>query len=279
MTIEECIVESRLPRLEAETLLAALLGKERTWVLAHDDQALSSDQESRWNAWIARRSSSEAQSEGGEPVAYIVGEREFYGRMFHVTPAVLIPRPSTEELVRSALAFLDHPRDALREADAGIVVVSKVLRPENISSHDVSAAWTIVDVGTGSGCIAITLSLERPEISVIATDLSGDALAIARENAQRHGVTDRIRFLKGDCLRPVEDLTQPFLLVSNPPYIPTERVLAREVADFEPRGALFAGRDGMTVLRAILRQARDHPRCTGVIVECQADQVRSVMDG
>jgi len=272
MKTREALTVSCLPSLEAEVLLSALLGKERSWLFAHSDTVLSSDEELKWNKWIARR-------RGGEPVAYIIGEREFYGRLFQVTPAVLIPRPATEEVVQRALEFLDHPGNKIVEADAGIVVLSKILRPEKTSLHDVSRARTVVDAGTGSGCIAITLALERPDISVIATDISEDALVIAGKNAERYGVADRIRFLKGSDLEPVHDLQEPFLMVSNPPYIPQSRILAGEVMDFEPQGALFAGDDGMTVLRRLLVQARDHPLCVGVILECEQLQADVLLRG
>ncbi|MDD5103415.1 MAG: peptide chain release factor N(5)-glutamine methyltransferase [Candidatus Peribacteraceae bacterium] len=258
MTIEALIAGSGIPRIEAELLVASALRRDRTWVLAHGDDAVAPVNHRLIESWYARRRS-------GEPVAYIIGEREFFGRMFFVTPDVLIPRPATEELVRATLAFLDHPQDAVHEADAGIVIVSRVLRSE-LHPH------IVVDAGTGSGCIAITLALECPEIQVIATDISAEALAVARTNADLHHVTDRVGFLKGKDLDPVRDLREPFLLVSNPPYIPEDRVLQREVMVFEPQQALFGGEDGVNMLRRISDQARQHPFCCGLVMECEADQ-------
>lgn len=294
MTIAGALSSSRLPSLEAEVLMAALLKRDRTWVLAHGEEAMSLRQAEVWNAWVRRR-------RRGEPVAYVIGEREFYGRMFRVTPAVLIPRPATEQLVEQALALLPHPAPELAspalsppsphlphysdgrgrggsassfcvKADTGIVILTRVLRPELLPK-------VIVDVGTGSGCIAVTLALERSGISIIATDVSEDALAVARENAERYGVLDRLDFRLGNALEPILGLSTPFLVISNPPYIPEGRELPQEVCMFEPAQALYAGIDGMDVLRQIFSQVRRHPRCAGIIVECQADQVRAVMDG
>ncbi|MDD5739950.1 MAG: HemK family protein methyltransferase, partial [Candidatus Peribacteraceae bacterium] len=176
MTIGELIRASGLPRLEAEVLAAAALHQDRTLVLAHGGEELNEQQRAGIASFFSRR-------QKGEPVAYITELREFFGRNFKVTPAVLIPRPATEELVRVALAFLDQSGAAVREADVGIVIASRVLRPK---LHP----RIVVDTGTGSGCIAITLALERPEIQVIATDVSGDALTVARGNADLHHVAD-----------------------------------------------------------------------------------------
>lgn len=263
MTIDTLIRESGLPLLEAEVLTSAALQRDRTWVIAHGGGALPQEQRDRILDSFDRR-------RRGEPVAYIIGEREFFGRNFRVTPAVLIPRPSTEELVRSALAFIDHSRTSLEEADAGIAVLSKTLRPE-------LQPGIVVDIGTGSGCIAVTLALERPRLTVIATDTNAEALTVARGNADDLHVADRVRFLQGEDLRPVKDLQKPFLLVSNPPYIPEGRVLQREVMEYEPRGALFGGEDGMDVLRQLYTQAREHPFCAGVVFECELKQAEALL--
>ena len=154
-----------------------------------------------------------------EPVAYITGVREFYGREFVVSPAVLIPRPETEGLIERALPV----------------------------------EGTVVDVGTGSGCVAITLALACPRARVIATDVSTDALAIARENASRLGA--RVEFLQAS-LVPAD--LKPDVIVSNPPYVPERdrASLSIDVRDFEPAGALFAGPDGLDVIRALVPAAR-----------------------
>ncbi len=258
MTIDALIAASALPRIEAELLVATAMKQNRTWVFAHGDVSVPSDVQNIIENCFARR-------RVGEPVAYIIGEREFFGRTFGVTPAVLIPRPATEQLVERALEYLAHPHDTCTPADAGISIVSKVLRP---GLHPA----VVVDCGTGSGCIAITLALECGELQIIATDNSSAALEVARQNAERHGVADRIDVRQGDGLAPVTDLQQPFLLVTNPPYIPAGAVLERQVADFEPAQALFAGKDGADVLRKFLVQAQIHPFCAGCVFECQTNQ-------
>lgn len=262
MTIAEVIHGYTLPPQEAEVLVAAALGKGRTWVLAHEDGVLSDADEQRCRSFLDRRRS-------GEPVAYITGAREFYGRPFRVTPDVLIPRPATETLVEAALDALRGPFDGVRDADAGIAVVSRILRPDRTPA-------CIVDCGTGSGCIAVTLALEQTGLPVIATDISPAALAIAQENAVHHGVARRIDFRLGSLLDPVECLREPFLLVSNPPYVPEDALLPSDVRHGEPRTALFGGGDGCAVLRRLVSAARAHPFCAGILLECQTDQIGTI---
>lgn len=163
-----------------------------------------------------------------QPIAHLLGEREFYGRPFRVSPDVLIPRPETEGLVSEALAVLSR-------------------------ATEVPSA--IVDVGTGSGCVAITLAAERPDLLVTATDVSAPALNLARQNAADLGVTGRVAFVRGSLLDPVEGAIE--LIVSNPPYVPTtdRDALAPEVRDHEPALALFAGVDGLDVIRALVAAA------------------------
>ncbi len=178
----------------------------------------------------------------GEPVAYLTGEREFYGRLFRVTRDVLIPRPETELVVAEALARIDERAAAT------------------------STPPVIVDVGTGSGCIAITIALERPDTHVVATDVSTDALAVANDNARRLGVADRTTFRRGSLLA---DVGAPIdLIVSNPPYIAnTDRAsLAADVADYEPAVALFAGDDGLSIVRALVAAAATSLRAGGFLV-------------
>ena len=169
-------------RRDAETLLLHLVGRDRAYLLAHGDEMMSAEDAVRYSARIERRLT-------GEPIQYITGEAEFYGLPFRVTHDVLIPRPETEHFVEKVL-----------ELAAGL------------------AAPRIVDVGTGSGAIAVALAYKLPGAVVTATDLSEAALAMARENARRNGVAERIRFLHGDLLEPV--LREQFdIVVSNPPYV------------------------------------------------------------
>ena len=183
-----------------------------------------------------------------EPVSQIVGHREFWGREFLVTADVLTPRPETELIVEEALGAFPA-----REANV------------------------IADVGTGSGCLAITLALEFPRAEVLATDISEGALVVARHNARRHGVHSRVVFMHTDLLPPTgRDID---LLVSNPPYVPTSQrgALPPEVRDFEPEVALFAGADGTDIYPRLVREARREIRPDGVaILEVGYDQADTV---
>ncbi|MGE0001625.1 MAG: peptide chain release factor N(5)-glutamine methyltransferase [Fimbriimonadaceae bacterium] len=170
---------------------------------------------------------------GGEPVAYITRSREFYSREFMVSPAVLVPRHETETLVDVALFFGPPPG-------------SRVL-----------------DVGTGSGCLAITLALERPDLVVCASDLAPEALAIARENAACLGA--EVEFREGDLLDPWRG-ERFHLMVSNPPYVALDEALSREVAAFEPKCALYAGEDGLEFYRRLAHEAASHLEPTGALV-------------
>lgn len=186
-----------------------------------------------------------------EPVAYITGEREFFGRPFQVTPAVLIPRPETELVIETA---------------------GEILR----TSLSGQSAPHVVDVGTGSGCVAVTLALEHPRVRVSATDISGAALAIAARNIAHHGVSDRVACLETDLIGDVADVD---LIVSNPPYVAERdrRYLAPDVERFEPGTALFGGPDGLDVIRRLLTVARRSLKPGGAIVlEIGSDQGDSV---
>ncbi|MFA6522939.1 MAG: HemK/PrmC family methyltransferase [Candidatus Peribacteraceae bacterium] len=259
MRIDEILRTAGFPGTETEVLLSSLLTQERTWIIAHPAYTLTRAQEARWNGWVERRRKH-------EPVTYITERTEFYGRPFIIRQGALVPRPATEGLVAVALAELHQPTDGMTPTDAGIVALARTLRsfPE---------IRTIVDVGTGSGCIAVTMALERPDLSVIATDISDAALAVARENAALHHVDERIQFKQGSLLDPVSDLLEPFLLVSNPPYVPADRELPRDIRAFEPQEAIFAGRDGLDVIRPLVSQAKEHPFCAGFVIECEETQV------
>lgn len=191
-----------------------------------------------------------------EPVAYLVGSKEFFGRPFIVTPAVLVPRPETEGIVHEAMR-----------------VCPAVASP------------TVVDVGTGSGCIAVTLALERPEARVIATDVSSGALQIARKNAAALGAA-AIEFLKVDADEFIPaGLQHVDLVVSNPPYVPERErdTLSPDVREFEPAGALFGGDDGLDVIRALVPVASARLAPGGAFVmeigAGQSDAVRSLIGG
>jgi release factor glutamine methyltransferase len=207
-------------RADAELLLLYLIEQDRAFLIAHPEKVLTAAGAVRYYALIERRA-------GGEPVQYITGEQEFYGLPFRVTPDVLIPRPETEHLVAKALALaagFAHPR--------------------------------IVDVGTGSGVIAVALAHNLAEARITAVDVSEAALEIARGNAERNGVSERILFMQSDLLAAVAG--ERFeIVVSNPPYVPTadRDSLSVEVRDHEPALALFAGEDGLDVYRRLIPAA------------------------
>lgn len=234
MTIGEAVAwaESELtaagvdsPRLDAELLAAHVLGAGRAYVLAHPELELSPKQSEHFAALVRRRALR-------EPLPYILGTWEFYGRPFAVTPAVLIPRPETEVLVEAVLG-------RLRE-------------------RAVAEPPLILDVGTGSGCIAITLALEAPGSQVVACDVSPEALEVARANAERLDADSAVEFRCTDFPHGLEDLASRVdALVSNPPYVAQKDAdaLPPEVARWEPRVALFAEGDGLSFIRRIVGHA------------------------
>jgi len=216
--------------LDAEVLARHALGWDRAVLIARSREEAPSGFEERYADLITRRT-------GREPVAYIVGVREFWNRDFEVTRDVLIPRPETELVVE----------EVLEDAHASLLA-------------------TVVDVGTGSGCIAVTIAAELPEVRVTATDISTAALAVARRNAERHGVGSRVTFLLTDLL---DGVSGPLdLIVSNPPYMSSEiePTLQPEVAKYEPRRALYAGDDGLDAYRRLFPAAAERLADKGLLV-------------
>ncbi|HXW00555.1 MAG TPA: peptide chain release factor N(5)-glutamine methyltransferase, partial [Anaerolineae bacterium] len=212
--------------------------QDRTWLYTHPQFPLDDNQMNSFETLLRRR-------EQREPVAYIVGVKEFFGLEFEVNPHVLIPRPETELLVETVLRISGWPmaNGEWRMAD----LQSKI---QNLKSK-------IVDVGTGSGCIAISLAKNLPDATFLAIDASAEALQLARRNAERHGVADRITFLQGDLLQPLTSAVD--LIVSNPPYVSQPELVAAmpEVSRYEPRLALDGGPIGLDVIWRLLAQARE----------------------
>lgn len=248
------------PRLDAELLLGHVLGIERTTLLAHPESAVGADHERRFEADLDRRAK-------GEPVAYIRGMKEFYGLAFAVDERALIPRPETERLVELA---------------EETVMRRLVARPRDV---DAPRLW-IADVGTGSGAVAVALvvSLKRrrvgDEFSIMATDISEDALQLARENAVGHAAADRIRFVDADLLPGY--LEAPFdLVLANLPYVRTDVIPSLPVAtSFEPRLALDGGPDGLDVVRQLLARLADGALADDgeALLEIGGDQAEAIAE-
>ncbi len=227
---------SESARLDAEVLLADALALSREQLVVAADAPLRPEQAKRFEALLQRRLQR-------EPVAYITGRREFWSLDFHVTRAVLIPRPETERLIEAALLL------------GAEMASQKPLR--------------VLDLGTGSGAIAVSLAKEMATAMIYATDISPAALAVARRNALRYRVADRMRFFCGDMLAALGEKIAGFdLLVSNPPYIRRAEIdkLEPEVRDWEPRGALDGGADGLNFYRLIAAQAWRYLNPHGAIV-------------
>jgi release factor glutamine methyltransferase len=233
------------PRLDAEAMLAAACHSSRASIvsgLAKVDDWVREG----YAGMIERR-------KRREPLAYILGLKEFYSLVFEVTPAVLIPRPETETLVSTALEFIQRHRNP-----------------------------RVCDLGTGSGAIALAIATNAPAAQLIATDISGEALAIAGHNAARLGLASRVGFRLADCFEALDrmgPLGRFNLIVSNPPYVPEERIagLAPEITNYEPRAALAGGRDGLELYRRIASKLTEHLEKGGAaILEIGADQSDAV---
>lgn len=249
-----------LPRGDAEILLAHAVGKPRTWILAHAGDELTEEESARFTRHVERRKT-------GEPIAYVTGEREFAGRIFRVSSATLIPRPATETLIACVQKTMSEKKGVLLDADTGIVCGSAVL-------GNLEKTGTLADIGTGSGVIAVTLAHLFSDKRVIATDISHDALRVAKENAVRHGVHIDLR--NGSLLDPMANEREPFFIISNPPYVPTDFPLEKTVSDFEPMSAITAGKDGMDVLRPLIHACASNPLCSGFAVECRTEQWKDI---
>jgi release factor glutamine methyltransferase len=232
------------PRLDAEVLLAAAKGCERIALYTAFDEVVSDEIRTKFRDLVKRRAA-------GEPVAYLVGQREFYSLRLKVTPAVLIPRPETEFVV---IAVLDHLKQQFQA-------------PSPASSPQLPAPL-VADVGTGSGAIAVTIAKHAPSARFVAIDCSSAALAVAHENAAAHGVADRMELLEGDLLNPIPAEARFSAIASNPPYISEAEyaVLPAHVRDHEPKLALLAGPTGTEVIERLIPQAAERLLPGGLLV-------------
>ena len=219
-------VGSDSSRLDAEVLLAEALQCQRIELYTRFEEVPPADTLTEYRAWVKRRGA-------GEPVSYIVGHKEFYSINFDVTPSVLIPRPETEHIVVAAI-------EAAKSIDDSPI--------------------RIIDVGTGSACVAIALAKHIESSVIAATDVSTDALEVARANAAKHDVADRVRFFTGDLLEALPAGSKPVhLIVSNPPYIGREEINTVEetVLKYEPEMALFGGEQGTEIIQRLVDQSVD----------------------
>jgi len=239
--------------LAAELLLMHTLGRDRAWLYAHPESELESASAEKYFELVARRTA-------GVPTQYLTGKQEFWGLEFEVTPDVLIPRPETEHVIEAAL--------------------------ERVGAAHRDDELSIADVGTGSGCIAVALARELPRGEIVATDISAAALDVARRNASRHGVAQRIQFVETNLLDAIAGGARKFdLIASNPPYIPhgDKSALQREVRAHEPEIALFAGDDGLAVYAPLIRGAANLLRPGGILIlELGYNSlagVREILDG
>jgi release factor glutamine methyltransferase len=213
-------------RRESASLLAYTIARSQTFLLTHPEHLLEEQDVRRFRLLVERRAA-------GEPLQYITGRQEFFGLEFEVTPDVLIPRPETELLVEKALELLDRAEES-------------------------GGGPRLCDVGTGSGCISVTLLHERKGARAVGLDISAAALSVAARNAGRHGVRERLSLLASDCFAALDAGRSCFtMIVSNPPYVDESAMagLQREVRSFEPRAALTPGPDGLRIIRHLLESA------------------------
>lgn len=229
MKIKDVTENSKLPKIETELLIAHVLKADKSFVFSYPEKELTKNQEKQIDNFIQRRSNN-------EPLAYIIGKKEFYGLEFFVDKRVLIPRPETEELVRIVIASAGRGLDPSRN----------------------DGKLTVVDVGTGSGCIAIAIAKNLPEAKVYAIDTSEKSLEVAKENALKHQVQDQIELLKGHLLEPLPVNLQVDFILANLPYIPTQNYfkLARQIKDFEPKVALDSGEKATALYEKLFEQSK-----------------------
>ncbi len=232
------------PERDARLLVAAAIGGLPADLIVRPERMFGLDEAAQLRDFVERRARR-------EPVSRILGEREFYGRLFHITPATLDPRPCSETLITAVLDIVDEGGERDRP-----------LR--------------LVDIGTGSGCLAVTLLCELPNATALATDVSAEALAVAERNAAAHGVLPRIGFAQ---CRTLQNVGGPYdILISNPPYIPAGEIrgLQQEVKDYDPRGALDGGLDGLDIYREIAAGLANVVPSGWAVFEVGAGQARDV---
>lgn len=258
LTIQELLVKTDAflkqrglptPRVDAEVMLGDMLGLKRIELYMYAGRPLEDDEIDRFRERVERRGNH-------EPVAYICGTCGFWTLDLAMDSRALIPRPETEHIVDLVKAF---------------------------ASQELDRAWRVVDVGTGSGALALAIASELPQAAVLAIDISANALELARENAEQLGLRDRVKFVQGDLLKPLVSRTGEAktvdIIVSNPPYVATNDETGVGVREFEPEGALFAGHDGLDIIRRLIPQAAASLTADGAFFcEFGASQGRTVRE-
>jgi release factor glutamine methyltransferase len=259
------------PRLNAELLLIFILNCDRAYLYAHPERELTAEEATRYESVLVERAR-------GFPTQYITGHQEFWGMDFIVSPAVLIPRPETEHVIETVMELY---KSDLGPQTSGLKTATSVLKSE---VQGPTFAVSIVDVGTGSGCVALALAKELPNAEIHATDISSAALEIARANAARHQLESRVHFHRTDLLDGLETENFDFI-VSNPPYVgeSEEDEVQLEVRKFEPRNAVFAGLTGVEIIARLIPQARTTLKPGGwLVMEISGtivERVRALLDG
>ncbi len=242
------LTASRTPLLDAQIILAHILNKDRLYILVNKDKILTEEEYTEYNKMIEKRLL-------GVPVQYIVKNQEFMGLDFYIDEGVLIPRPDTEILIEKVLSHIDENEE-----------------------------YTIIDIGTGSGAITVSLAKYINYSKIYSVDISDTAIGIAKRNAKTHDVLDKIEFLKGSLFDPLENRNikgNIDIIVSNPPYIPTKNIenLQIEVSKHEPKIALDGGEDGLFFYRKIIEYSKEYLKKGGLIaLEVGHDQAKSVAD-
>ena len=239
--------------LDAQSLLAHALGQDRTYLIVHYHDEVPTEVLPVFWGFLERRCA-------GEPLQYITGRQAFFGLDFEVTPAVLIPRPETELIVEEIL---------------------RLAGTEHSGWPGQELSPLVIDIGTGSGCLAIAIARELPQARVLAVDRSFAALEVAVRNGRRHQVTDRVQWIVGDLLKPIDESPLAWAIVSNPPYLAVGEIagLAREVREWEPRMALTDGGDGLDFHRRLLREAPSRLAAGGyLLIELGYQQSAAVLE-
>jgi release factor glutamine methyltransferase len=247
------------PRMNAELLLMFTLNSDRAYLYAYPERQLGTDEQRRYDAALAERAR-------GVPAQYITGHQEFWGMDLIVSPAVLIPRPETEHVIEAVIELAIPAAERHKNAAHGVSRGTST-KNEEAPEERKKPAPLIVDVGTGSGCIALALAKELPQAEIHATDISQAAIEVARANASRHQLESQIHFHHADLLAEFEDNSFDFI-VSNPPYVgeSEEDQVQLEVRKFEPRTAVFAGHTGTEVIARLIPQAHAALKSGGWLV-------------